>query len=87
MYEVDAFQAIIHPPQAAILAVGRIADRVVPIAGRPGIQPMMHLTISCDHRVVGGAEAALFLKDVVEAIRDPGKRLEKEDRNAADGSD
>ena len=71
MYQVDAFSAIISPPQAAILAVGSIADRVVPIDGRPAIRPMMTLTLSCDHRVVDGARAAVFLNEVAEAVRQP----------------
>jgi pyruvate dehydrogenase E2 component (dihydrolipoamide acetyltransferase) len=68
MYGVDSFHAIITPPQAAILAVGRIADRVVAVNGQPEVRPIMTLTLSCDHRVVDGAQAALFLKDVAEAI-------------------
>jgi pyruvate dehydrogenase E2 component (dihydrolipoamide acetyltransferase) len=75
MFGVDAFSAIIAPPQAAILAVGRIADRVVPVDGRPGIRPMMTLTLSSDHRVVDGARAAEFLSDVAEAIASPEKWL------------
>ena len=75
MYNVDAFNAIITPPQAAILAVGRIADRVVPVDGKPGVRPMMTLTLSSDHRVVDGAQAAVFLNDVAEAIREPQKWL------------
>jgi pyruvate dehydrogenase E2 component (dihydrolipoamide acetyltransferase) len=71
MYRVDAFSAIINPPQAAILAVGRIGDRVVPVDGRPGIRPMMTMTLSCDHRVVDGARAAAFLNDLADAIREP----------------
>jgi pyruvate dehydrogenase E2 component (dihydrolipoamide acetyltransferase) len=71
MYHVDAFSAIISPPQAAILAVGSIADRVVPVDGRPAIRPMMTLTLSCDHRVVDGARAAVFLNEVAEAVREP----------------
>ncbi len=75
MYKVDAFSAIINPPQAAILAVGRITDRVVPVEGKPGIRPMMTLTLSSDHRVVDGARAASFLNDLADAIQDPGKWL------------
>jgi pyruvate dehydrogenase E2 component (dihydrolipoamide acetyltransferase) len=75
MYGVDAFSAIISPPQAAILAVGRIAERVVPVDGQPGIRPMMTLTLSCDHRIVDGARAAAFLSDLAEAIREPEKWL------------
>jgi|HubBroStandDraft_2_1064218.scaffolds.fasta_scaffold22404_3 pyruvate dehydrogenase E2 component (dihydrolipoamide acetyltransferase) len=75
MYQVDAFSAIISPPQAAILAVGRITDRVVPIGGRAAIRPMMTLSLSCDHRVVDGARAAVFLNEVAEAVREPEKWL------------
>jgi pyruvate dehydrogenase E2 component (dihydrolipoamide acetyltransferase) len=75
MYNVDAFSAIISPPQAAILAVGHIADRVVPVDGKPGIRPMMTVTLSSDHRVVDGARAAAFLNDVAEAIQNPEEWL------------
>jgi pyruvate dehydrogenase E2 component (dihydrolipoamide acetyltransferase) len=75
MYNVDAFNAIIPPPQAAILAVGRIADRVVAVNGQPAVRPMMTLTLSGDHRVVDGAQAAMFLNDLAEAIRIPGPVL------------
>ncbi len=68
MYGVDAFSAIITPPQAATLAVGRIADRVVPVEGKPGIRPMLTMTLSSDHRVVDGAQAAAFLKDLAELL-------------------
>jgi pyruvate dehydrogenase E2 component (dihydrolipoamide acetyltransferase) len=79
MFGVDAFTAIIIPPQAAILAVGRIADRVVPVGvgpeAHPGVRPMMTLTLSSDHRVVDGARAAEFLRDLVEAILNPNQTL------------
>jgi pyruvate dehydrogenase E2 component (dihydrolipoamide acetyltransferase) len=75
MYQVDAFTAIIVPPQAAILAVGSISDRVVPVAGQLAIRPIMALTLSCDHRVVDGARSAQFLADLAEAIRDPAKHV------------
>lgn len=75
MYKVDAFTAIIVAPQAAILAVGCISDRVVPIDGKPAIRPMMTLTLSCDHRVFDGARAALFLNDLAGAIVEPEKLL------------
>jgi pyruvate dehydrogenase E2 component (dihydrolipoamide acetyltransferase) len=71
MFNVDAFNAIITPPQAAILAVGRISDRVVPVNGAPGIRPMLTLTLSSDHRVVDGAQAARFLNDLCEALTQP----------------
>jgi pyruvate dehydrogenase E2 component (dihydrolipoamide acetyltransferase) len=75
MYKVDAFSAIITPPQAAILAVGSISERVVPVDGKPGIRPMMTMTLSSDHRVVDGARAAEFLSDLANAIREPEKVL------------
>jgi pyruvate dehydrogenase E2 component (dihydrolipoyllysine-residue acetyltransferase) len=78
MYHVDQFTAIIVPPQAGILAVGAMTDRVVPMPGAlipVGIKPMLTLTLSCDHRVVDGARGAAFLHDVVEAIRDAEKHL------------
>ena len=75
MFGVDAFTAIIIPQQAAILAVGRITDRVVPIDGHPAVRPMMTLTLSSDHRVVDGARAAKFLQDLVEAIGNPQQWL------------
>ena len=75
MYKVDAFSAIITPPQCAILAVGAIADTVVPVDGKPGIRPMMTMTLSSDHRVVDGARAAEFLGELAGAIREPEKWL------------
>jgi pyruvate dehydrogenase E2 component (dihydrolipoamide acetyltransferase) len=71
MYGVDAFNAIVNPPQAAILAVGRIADRVVAANGRPTVQPTMVLTLSCDHRALDGARAAQFLGALAELIEEP----------------
>lgn len=75
MYKVNAFSAIITPPQCAILAVGAIADAVVPVDGKPGIRPMMTMTLSSDHRVVDGARAAEFLAELTGAIREPEKWL------------
>ena len=75
MYHVDHFTAIITPPQAAILAVGSIADRVVAVEGKPAIRPMMTLTLSSDHRAADGARAAMFLNDLIEALREPHKLL------------
>jgi pyruvate dehydrogenase E2 component (dihydrolipoamide acetyltransferase) len=71
MYQVDAFIAIITPPQAATLAVGTIADRVVALKGKPAIRPMMTMTLSSDHRVFDGARAAEFLSTLTEAIQKP----------------
>jgi pyruvate dehydrogenase E2 component (dihydrolipoamide acetyltransferase) len=71
MYGVDAFHAIVNPPQAAILAVGRIADRVVAVSGQPAVQPTMMLTLSCDHRALDGARGAQFLGALADLIEEP----------------
>ena len=75
MLQVDAFSAIVTEPQAAVLAIGSIIDRVVPVQGQPGIRAMMTLTLSCDHRVVDGARAAEFLGDLAHAIEKPEEHL------------
>jgi pyruvate dehydrogenase E2 component (dihydrolipoamide acetyltransferase) len=75
MYRVDAFNAIVNTPQAAILAVGRIAERVVPVDGKAVVRPMLVLTLSCDHRVVDGARAAQFLDELANLIEDPWRLL------------
>ena len=75
MFGVDAFNAIVNPPQAAILAVGRIADRVVALNGQPAVRPMMTLTLSCDHRAVDGVRAAQFLDALVGMIEEPLRAL------------
>jgi pyruvate dehydrogenase E2 component (dihydrolipoamide acetyltransferase) len=75
MYKIDAFSAIITPPQAAVLAVATIVERVVPVDTKPAIRPMMTLTLSSDHRVVDGARAAEFLSELANAIREVRKWL------------
>jgi len=71
MYNVDVFNAIVNTPQAAILAVGRIAERVVAINGQPVVRSMMTVSLSCDHRVVDGARGAQFLDDLASLIENP----------------
>jgi len=71
MFGVDAFSAIITSPQAAVLAVGRIADRVVAVNGQPAVRPIMTITLSSDHRVVDGAQAAAFLNDLAAVLEKP----------------
>ena len=75
MYQVDQFQAIIVPPQAAILAVGAIRDRIIAVQGKAEVRPMITLTVSCDHRVADGARAAMFLSDLAQALNDPEEML------------
>lgn len=76
MYGVDAFNAIVPLPQAAILAVGRIVERVVPLHGVPAVQPMMALSLSCDHRVIDGARGAEFLGALADLLEEPLALLE-----------
>jgi pyruvate dehydrogenase E2 component (dihydrolipoamide acetyltransferase) len=71
MYGVDAFNAIVNPPQAAILAVGRIADRVLAVNGHPVVQPTMMLTLSGDHRALDGARGAQFLGTLADLLEEP----------------
>jgi len=71
MYGVDAFNAIVNPPQAAILAVSRIADRVVPVNGQPAVQPMITFSLSCDHRAVDGARGAQFIQTLADFVEEP----------------
>ena len=71
MLGVDVFQAIINPPQSAILATGRIADRPVVENGKVVARPTIHLTLSVDHRVLDGASGARFLQDLRRVIEDP----------------
>jgi pyruvate dehydrogenase E2 component (dihydrolipoamide acetyltransferase) len=71
MYGVDSFNAIINGSQAAILAVGRVAERVVARAGQPVVRPTIILSLSCDHRAVDGAHAAEFLDTLAGLIEDP----------------
>lgn len=71
MYGVDIFNAVLNPTQAAILAVGRIAERVVPVNGQPAVQPMMVLSVSYDHRAIDGARGAQFLETLAYLIEEP----------------
>ncbi len=71
MYRVDAFNAILNTPQAAILAVGRITERVVPANGQAVVQPTVILSLSCDHRVIDGARGAQFLGALADLLEEP----------------
>jgi pyruvate dehydrogenase E2 component (dihydrolipoamide acetyltransferase) len=63
-FGVDRFTAIVNPPEASILAVGRVTDRVIAANGAPAVRPVVSLTLTVDHRVADGADAARFLADV-----------------------
>jgi pyruvate dehydrogenase E2 component (dihydrolipoamide acetyltransferase) len=71
MYDVDEFIAIIDPPAVAILAVGSIQKKPVVVGDEVAIRERLRLTISADHRVVYGAEAAQFLQLVKRRLEQP----------------
>jgi pyruvate dehydrogenase E2 component (dihydrolipoamide acetyltransferase) len=75
MYAVDAFSAIVDQPQAAILAVGRIRDGLVPVNGAAQVGRRLRLTLSCDHRAVDGARAAAFLTELGDLVEEPAALL------------
>ena len=71
MYGVDAFTAIINPPECAILAIGRTQDTPVGRDGQVVLRPMATFTLSSDHRIVDGVVAARFVSDLRRAIEAP----------------
>ena len=71
MFGIDSFNAILNPPQSAILAVGRIKERPWVVNGQLVARPTLHLTLSADHRVLDGAEAARFLSRIAALIEVP----------------
>ncbi|RLC70915.1 MAG: hypothetical protein DRI52_06155 [Chloroflexi bacterium] len=75
MFGIDVFNAIINPPQAAILAVGRIAKRPLVVGDALQVRPTMWLTLSVDHRAADGAVAARFLQTLVRYLEEPYQLL------------
>lgn len=75
MYGVDTFVAIIDPPDPVILAVGRVADRIVPVEGQAAIRPMSTMTLSVDHRALDGVAGARFLTQVKDSLESPFELL------------
>ena len=75
MYGVEQFVAVLNPPQAAILAVGAIEQKAVPIETGFEVRPLMTLTLTCDHRSLDGATAADFLRTVKAFLEEPGLML------------
>jgi pyruvate dehydrogenase E2 component (dihydrolipoamide acetyltransferase) len=71
MFGVRRFNAVINLPQAAILAVGEVAERPVVDRGQLRVGTTMELALSCDHRIVYGADAARFLKHLTELLEHP----------------
>ncbi len=75
MFGVEDFIAVINPPQVAILAVGAVKDEPVVRDGELDIAPMLHVTLTCDHRAIDGADGAGFLQTLVELIEQPSLAL------------
>jgi pyruvate dehydrogenase E2 component (dihydrolipoamide acetyltransferase) len=72
MFGIDHFDAIINPPEGAILAVGRIVKQpIIDDDGKIGLGQRMTMTMSCDHRVIDGAVGARFLDELVELLESP----------------
>ncbi|MEW5872260.1 MAG: dihydrolipoamide acetyltransferase family protein [Chloroflexota bacterium] len=68
---IDNFTAIINPPEAAILGLGRITDKVLAVNGHAVVQPVLRMTLTCDHRVIDGARGAEFLQTLTNLIDEP----------------
>jgi len=75
-FGIDAFDAVINPPQAALLAVGRIKEQALVEDGKVVPAAMMTLSLSVDHRVLDGARAARFLGDLAELLETPALSME-----------
>ena len=71
MFGIDEFSAVINPGEGAILAVGAIADTVVPRGGQLVIGKRMKMTLACDHRVMDGATGAKFLATLRGLLEQP----------------
>jgi pyruvate dehydrogenase E2 component (dihydrolipoamide acetyltransferase) len=71
MLGIDEFTAVINPPEAAILAVGAVAEKPVALNGALVVRRRMRLTMSCDHRVIDGATGARFLQTLKRMLENP----------------
>ena len=71
MFDVDSFTAIIFPPHAAVLAVGTVKEQAVVRDGELAVAQIMKATLSTDHRVADGAEAAQFLVEIKKLLENP----------------
>ena len=71
MMDIDEFTAVINPPEAGILAVGRMVQKPVAIDGQIALRRRLRLTMSCDHRVIDGATGAQFLKTLKGMLENP----------------
>lgn len=70
-YEIDFFTPIINLPECAILGIGRLVEKIIPVNGHPSVETMMSLSLTFDHRLVDGAPAAQFLQRIKQFIESP----------------
>ena len=71
MFGIDEFTAVINPPEGAILAVGAMSPKPVVRDNQVVVRQMMHVTMSCDHRVIDGATGAKFLQTFKKILENP----------------
>ncbi len=75
MFGVEQFVAVINPPQVAILAVGAVKQTPIVVDGEVDVAPLMHVTLTCDHRAIDGADGADFLRTLVALVEQPALAL------------
>ncbi len=75
MFGIEEFTAVINPPEAGIIAVGAVEERPVVVKGEVVVQPRMRITMSCDHRVIDGAQGARFLSTLKSFLEEPAAIL------------
>ena len=75
MFGIEEFTAVINPPEVGIIAVGAVEERPVAVDGEVVVQPRMRITMSCDHRVIDGAQGARFLATLKSFLEEPAAIL------------
>jgi len=75
MFGVEQFVAVLNPPQVAILAVGAVKQEAVVVDGEIDVAPLVHMTLTCDHRALDGADGADFLRTLVALVEEPALAL------------
>jgi len=75
MFGVEEFVAVLNPPQVAILAAGAVKETPVVVDGEVDVAPLMHVTLTCDHRAIDGADGAEFLRTLKSLVEQPALAL------------
>ena len=71
MFDIEHFTAIINPPEAGILAIGKVREEPAVVNGQVVVRQKMRLTMSCDHRAIDGATGSAFLKTLKNLLENP----------------